>query len=230
LRLVVMDAIERIEIALRALLALELSYKYKDPFAYAVKTTALPQLSFDAREKFLQSLARETENSRELFVRHFFEKYGDAHSQLPIWMATEILTFGELLTLFRGVDTEIQKRIARHFGVQDRVLGSWLLTLNTVRNICAHHGRLWNRELGTNPLIPSKELCWKTPVTIPNKRVFAVLTICRHCLSLIAPQSGWANRLKEVLAEFPSIPLRDMAFPGNWTASPIWQEGRITKS
>ena len=106
------------------------------------------------------------------------------------------------------------------------VFDSWLLTLGVVRNICAHHGRLWNRESGVKPVIPRRREYpeWHEPVMVENDRVFVVLTICRHCLVRIAPQSAWATRLKGLLAEFPDIPLNAMGFPPNWQESPVWKE------
>ena len=75
------------------------------------------------------------------------------------------------------------------------MLKSWLLALNTVRNICAHHSRLWNRELGTKPKIPAKDMAWQV-VLVKNDRIFGILTICKFCLDRIAPQSGWPDRLR----------------------------------
>ncbi len=36
------------------------------------------------------------------------------------------MTFGSLLTLFRGVDAELKKKIAEQYGLTDTVLRSWL--------------------------------------------------------------------------------------------------------
>ena len=101
------------------------------------------------------------------------------------------------------------------------------ITLNTVRNICAHHSRLWNREIGVKPIIPriGDYPEWHTPVKVENNRVFSVLTICRHCLRRIAPQSRWSYRLHTLLDEFPAIPRESMGIPAKWLESPIWKDG-----
>jgi abortive infection bacteriophage resistance protein len=222
LRLLVMDAVERIEIAVRTQLAYHLVHQSGDPFAYAVDLAALPQLKADQRQRLLEDLASETEHSKETFTEHFRAKYGDEHPYMPIWMAAEIMTFGCILTLFRGVHEDIRKQVAVLFGVHDTVLGSWLLTLNTVRNICAHHGRLWNREFGVQPKIPKKIGAWNRPVPVAGQRIFTILTICKHCLDRIAPQSYWPTRWRELLAAFPFIPRGSMGFPANWEECPIW--------
>ena len=93
-----------------------------------------------------------------IFVKHFFERYGDSHDYLPLWMAVEVMSFGTTLSFFRGLPTTIKQEISGKFEIHDKVLESWLTSLNAVRNICAHHSRLWNRELGYKPIIPVKNL------------------------------------------------------------------------
>ncbi len=222
LRLLVMDAIERIEVAVRSQLAYHHSHRY-GAFAYAADPKSLPSLrSAERRQRFLEELDWQYDQSKETFVEHFRKKYGDQHTCLPVWMACEVMTFGGMLTFHLGCHPDIRREISKPFGVHDTVFDSWLLTLNTVRNICAHHGRLWNRELGTKPKIPAKDPGWKTPVTVNNDRVFGVLTLCKWSLDRIAPQSRWADRLRGLLKEFPAIPLVSMGFPPNWEQCPIW--------
>lgn len=223
LRLLMMDAIERIEVTVRTQLAYHHSHHCHDPFAYATDPKTLPGISSLERARFLVDIGNETAHSKETFVEHFRKTYSDEHQYMPVWMASEVMTFGCLLTFFRGSHPNIKKEIAHLFNVHDVVLNSWLLTLNVVRNICAHHGRLWNREMGVRPMIPKKSSQWHTPVLVGNDRVFGILTICKYCLDRIAPQSHWPLRLKNLLAEFPDIPKRSMGFPDNWEECPIWK-------
>lgn len=225
LRLLVMDAIERIEIAVRTQLAYHHGHAH-GAFGYAEDPASLPKLGQSDRESFLVRVREETDRSREPFVRHFRDKYGADHDSLPVWMVTEVMTLGTVLTFLRGCPTTVKRSVAGLFDMPGKVFDSWLHTLNGVRNICAHHGRLWNRELGIKPLIPRKPGYpdWHEPVAVENSRMFAVLTICRHCLRRVAPQSAWAERLGVLFAEFPSVPPRSMGFPDDWKQCPIWSE------
>lgn len=225
-RLLVMDAVERIEVAVRTQLAYHLAHQSGDPFAYADDASALPYLKPEERSRFFAELANETEHSKETFVKHFNATYADEHFYMPIWMAAEVMTFGNVLTLFRGAHGDIRKQVAKPFGVDDLVLRSWLLTLNTVRNICAHHGRLWNREFGVQPRIPKKAMEWHNPVVTAGQRMFTVLTICKYCLDRIAPQSHWSARWRELLTKYPYIPRGSMGIPSNWEECPIWGEAK----
>ena len=222
LRLLIMDSVERIEVAVRSQLALHHSQLH-GPFAYATKLSSMPSLSADQHKSFLENITVEASRSKEFFVKHFQAKYGDCHDNLPVWMSSEIMSFGCTLTFFKGSDPNVRKRVARLFAIQDVVLESWLLTLNTIRNICAHHGRLWNRLLRLKPKIPNKDHIWHRPVAISGERVFGILTICKHCLNRIAPQSQWPQRLHGLLSGSPNIPITEMGFPANWDNSPIWK-------
>jgi abortive infection bacteriophage resistance protein len=226
LRLLVMDAVERIEIAART----QLSYNHAQrhgPFAYAKDPLSLPKLNVKSAEyqKFLSRVREETDRSRERFVDHFENKYGDCHDFLPVWMATEVMSFGTILTFYKGSSHQVKTAVATYFRIPEKVFETWLFTLNATRNICAHHGRLWNRELGIKPFIPYKNDYpdWHSPAKIQNNRVFAVLTICSYCMRLIAPQSNWSHRLKVLLSEYSEVPIPNMGFPSNWLDCPIWK-------
>ena len=224
LRLLVMDAIERIEIAVRSLVAYHHAHEH-GAFAYSEDSSSLPKMSPDDHDEFLARIAEETERSKETFVEHFQAKYGDSHRYLPVWMVTEVMSFGSVLTFFRNSSSKVKTAVASEFGMPHKVFESWLLSLNTIRNIVAHHARLWNRVLGLKPIIPRIDDYpdWHTPVKVENKRVFAILTICRHCLCEIAPQSKWMERLETLLVGFPTIPKSYMGIPENWKECPIWK-------
>ncbi len=222
LRLLVMDPIERIEVNVRTALVYELAHS-SGAFGYT-RAHNLPGLDAQRFGKFMVKLGDAVHQSHERFVKHFQAKYGDRHSYLPVWMAAELWTFGMTLTVYRGVDKAIQKRIADRFGIPHDVLFSWLNALNAVRNICAHHGRLWNRELGVKPKIPhkNKHPRFHTPFPISANRIFGIVTICKDSLDAVASQSHWPDRLRALIAEYPDIPLNEMGFPDRWQDSAIW--------
>jgi len=224
LRLLVMDAIERIEVAVRTQLAYYHAHDH-GPFAYATDAASMPKLRGGDFAKFVERTREEIARSKDTFSDHFREKYGDHHDFFPAWMLAEVMTFGTMLTFFRGASKKVKQNVANVFEMPEAVLDSWLLTLNAVRNICAHHGRLWNRELGVKPFIPriNEYPAWHTPVKVRNNRMFSVLTICKWSLDRVAPQSRWADRLHKLLSDSPRIPLVSMGFPANWRECPIWK-------
>ena len=91
-------------------------------------------------------------------------------------------------------------------------------SINYIRNICAHHSRLWNRECRIKPMIAR---AFKSDLT-PNDRVYAQLVIMQIMLAKIAPGNHWAQKLRELLAEHPAIPIISMGFPTDWASRKVW--------
>lgn len=182
----------------------------------------LPRIDNSRWTELIQKIRDEAEHSKERFVDHYQNKY-IGETDLPLWMAVELMTFGMLFTFFRGTESEIKHKVAAVYGISAEVLDSWLHCLNQVRNICAHHGRLWNRSLGIKPAIPrrNKHPEWHAPVEVSGEKIL-VLTFLRYLISYVAPLSRWPNRVENLLKDYSDIPLKSMGFPENWKDCPIW--------
>ena len=225
LRLLTMDAIERVEVSLKTQLIQAFVFKY-GAFGHLNRLN-LPGITIESHERFLTKLRGETERSKEAFVEHYRIKYR-SETDLPLWMAAEIMDFGTMLTLFRNMDQYTKRDIATYYGLRAAVLESWLMTLNYVRNICAHHSRLWNRVLSTPPRIPREKTHpeFHVAIAIEPDSVFSVLCLLRYMQKRIAPQSGWRERLVQLIKEkHPEIPIHWMGFPVKWESTQIWREG-----
>lgn len=213
LRLLVMDALERIEIALRVDVSHTLGKL--DKFAYLQpeyfhsefsqkldKDTGLSRYH-DWLGKHAQLISR----SKEEFVRHNKSKYG---LPLAMWVACEVWDFGTLSTLFSGMREAEQDAISAQYGVQNgRIFASWLRSLNYLRNVCAHHSRLWNRNIVDQPKLPlATEVPWVAGFEENNHgkaRCYLLLQITRHLLRVINPSSSWPDRMREHLKAFPDL-------------------------
>ncbi|TQJ40595.1 abortive infection bacteriophage resistance protein [Arthrobacter sp. SLBN-112] len=163
------------------------------------------------------------------FFRHYMSKYG---GRFPIWVAVEALDFGALNRLYGLMERSDQNDVARHWNVQEgRRLHRWLLTLGNVRNHCAHHARLWNRnitqEIGVfNPAIVKPELAHIASQG-HRKKLYLSLAIIAYIAPQIDPRTDWPQALKAKMEQFPRIrglsPERDMGFPSNWRDEALWQ-------
>lgn len=224
LRLLVLDALERIEVDVRASLSYELAHTFGS-FGYASEPKALPKLDTFKRKELLKRIQDEiARNKKEQFIKAFNAKYGADHSFPPIWIATEVLSFGTIIQLWQSSPRQVKKATSGRFGLADEVFRTWLWTMNEVRNVCAHHSRLWNRTLGNKPMIPKGDTSWSTPVNVGNDRLFVVLTMIRVCLRTLSPKSSWTERLEDLLAAYPKIPKTHMGIAGNWQSSPLWSK------
>ena len=225
LRLLVMDAVERVEVVVLRTLMVEQHARQYGPFGYRDARSFRPEFAGDSHRRMVEEIDRETSRSREPFVAQFLTQYA-SEPGLPLWMPAEIASYGILFTFYRHLNLAEQKQLATRLALPAGVLQSWLFCLNYIRNICAHHARLWNRELAIRPLVPDakKQPDWHRPVTPDNRRTFAVLTLLRWLLLEIAPNSRWAERLRQLLADYPEIPQPLMGFPTGWETSPIWTD------
>lgn len=232
LRVLILDAIERIEVAVRTKLIYHLSHHIQagrsdpaGPFGY-LEQRYFP--GFKTASDFLKwrsKLAMETDRAKsEKFVQHFRAKYGTEHPELPGWMIAELMSFGAMLTMAKNVVPEVQSRVAEEYGFPYQHFISWLHALMVLRNACAHHDRIWNRESGkaSKPQRNKFPLWYKNP-SIPNDRTGYLLTICHYWLGLISPTSLWRERLFTLFNEFPEIPLEPMGLPEDWRNHPLWK-------
>ena len=105
----------------------------------------------DHRE-FIEKSKECVKRSRDPFIVHYKEKY-HSDNPPPYWILVHVLGFGQIVTVYKGASPQVKRNIADELGVPSKTLCSWLKTLNVVRNITAHHGRLWNRVLGVKPRI-----------------------------------------------------------------------------
>lgn len=238
LRLHLLDAIERVEVALRASISDHLSridgpHWYENPGHFKNRGTQVKLLA-DVDEMLRLQRTRRPESGLggDRFVSapdHYVANY-DQPPRPPTWIVFEELSFGTTRAVFDAFASRlVQAEIARSLGVVAPVLSSWLKSYQRVRNICAHHGRLWNRGLGVYPALPkSRSIRWLAdPTTITGdpwrrRRLYPVLVSLQTILHTISPRSTWGARLHELFETHPDVPLKGMGVPANWYADPFW--------
>lgn len=227
LRLAVLDGIERIEVALRTRLTYHLAHKYGSyahcEGAHFRPTVVRPDGTVGWRHsEWYADVAKEIGRAKERFVEHFRAKY-DGFPRMPIWMASELMSLGSLSQLYKGLQPEDQEAIAETVKVHRRVAGSWFHTFTYVRNVCAHHGRLWNRELSIPPEMPKQDKNKWAPVR--SKRVYAILCMLRHA-TMNEHGETWTNQVRGLLREAdPHVDrLGGMGVPHDWAQSDFWRE------
>lgn len=224
LRLLVMDAIERVEISLRTAITYTLAHSYG---TFAHIDSANFRRNF-RHAQWTSKVEHESQNSQEDFVSHYRNTY-EGFPTLPIWMVTEIISLGALSRFYEGMLHDDQRNISEDYHVQPFVLRSWLRTLTYVRNVCAHHARLWNRQLAVAPELPRHDLQWQAPITPTNQRLFSVLLILRQMMAHHHQGVHWQQRVSELLEP---IAVKDywriaMGLPEDWQNHPLWNRVHV---
>lgn len=218
LRLLINDAIERVEVAIRTQMAYQLSLKYGPHFLQDKNV-------FQDHGKHLVMLGRlqaDAQASKEVFIKHFREKY--SNTLPPAWAAVEIMTLGQLSKWFAAITHSTDRNlVARYFGFDEMQLVSFLHHLAIIRNISAHHGRLWNREFRFSFKLPKHR-----PQDLPSslnpgtpRKIYNTLVVLAYFLDQISPTHHWRKKLKELMA-VATAKQPIMGFPTNWQELPIW--------
>lgn len=221
LRVLMIDAIERVEVSLRTKLIYKHSHVH-GAFGY-VDYKTLPEMKHVDYLNWRKGLQEETRRSKEQFKKHYFKKY-DEEKVLPLWMLGELLSMGSTLTFLKGIDPDMQKEIAAEYKIADKTFVSWMQCLNACRNMCAHHARLWNANLGYKPLLPApnKYPEWHGETKVGNSCSGSLILICRYFLSLISPSSQWHKRIEELFIEYSQVPKEGLGFKSAITEHPVW--------
>jgi len=207
LRKIIFNAIETVEINVRANVVYNFS-KETDTFGYMEKSCL--NIDDDAFVSLINGIQRETSRSKELFVKHFKNKYKS--DVLPIWMMVEIISFGTLSRFFSALRPE-QETLTKKVNIPPAVFKNWLHMINHIRNICAHHSRLWNKKFVIKAKLPRKI---KEFNSIQNDKVFVVILILSYFFKGMKTSEGFVGKIDTLIKDNPNINIENMGFPDNW--------------
>lgn len=226
LRLLVLDAIEKIEVSLKANLNNTLSeeawcfWYTKEKFFNLNKEKNkdwykwILEKNWKLKEKFLNEKSSS-------YVKNFFQKYS-SEDFLPSWMFFEELSIWDIEKLFRILDREKRVKIATKFNTYEKHFITWISLITVIRNICAHHWRLWNRKLiiklKTDDVkfrnyFQIEENNWKKEV-ISN--FYNSSLVISYLLKMINKNFHWIDDLEKLLNEFPNLKIEEMWFERWW--------------
>jgi abortive infection bacteriophage resistance protein len=235
LRLLIFDAIEKIEIAIRTQIIYQLSHKYGSHWqdkseifevaTYERKDGTIVTIDvYSDIQKHIKEQLKS--NKAEVFIQHYAHKYGKPENP-PSWMSVEIMYFNHLSQICHNLKKRNDKvDIAKWFGLPPDVFCSWLHNINYIRNICAHHARLWNRDMNIVPskLSFSKNGTWiSNPDTVQRAKLYYFLCMVKYLLQTANPNSSFRNRLLSLLEKYKDVVnIGFMGFPANWQNEKIW--------
>lgn len=229
LRMLVMEAIERIEVAARTRWASAMALQhgshahmnadlFKNPWQHA---SDIARISNDLKD------------SNETFVVHYRSKYKAPYLP-PIWAVVETMTLGALSRWIASTnDNKVKQDVAKTLGMPTiEILEQVLHALTPVRNISAHHARLWNRrfilllpnikrlhgQLITETIkTPSGET--QTPLT---REIYNILVVIQYLMKHLSPNSTWIARLAQHIETLAVEHQTAMGFPADWKIRAPW--------
>lgn len=224
LRLICLDAVERIEVAMRAAIINTLAI---DPMAGPhFYLDSAHFINTQAHASFMRA-ATDPTTCKHQAVEHYLDTY-DSPPYSPIWVVLEATTFGPLSYLYASLLLPYRKAIAKAFGFDEKILVTWFRSINLLRNVCAHHSRLWNKNNLVNAPGVAKSLRAEFPDHTDRGRVAARAVPLVALLAVIDPESDWKQRFKSVLLSAPAamakagLDMSVMGFRPGWDTRRFW--------
>ena len=233
LRLLALDALERIELSVRV----DIAHLLGEKDIHAQENPGLFHGHFSKQKltkgrdhgktrhqiwlkRYEQMLFRAR---REPFVEHYISKYG----KLPIWVAVEVWDFGLMSKLFSGMKPDDQLSIANKYAATNgKAFSGWLRGLNFIRNVSAHHSRLWNINVLERAALLQDDKYWKQ---LNSARSFYYFCLMKRMMDVICPHSSWRQRFEDLMNEFPdvgceAVSLADFGLIDNWQEWDLWSQ------
>ncbi len=225
LRVLRFNVIERIEISLRTKLIYHLSHEF-GPWWFQNFDLFTDNL---ALVKTLANIEEEISRTKEKYIKDHFKKHRDDQRFPPAWKTLEQTSFGSLSKLYGNLKNNITSKdvIAQELGaVNHTYLPSWLQSIAQIRNYCAHHSRLWNKNLPGNPKLLSKPpFDWISDVPKQHEFPFLYIHLClmKYLLNIIHPSNDFTKRLSVLLKKFPSVDHNALGMKPNWQEEKLWR-------
>ena len=212
LRLIMLDAIERIEVNVRTVIAHEMGYH--DPMAHENAKFINPRQIRDYvdRQKSQRNAWREWLARHQKQINQSKEDsvvwHRAQNKSMPIWVVCEAWDFGTVSKYFEILKQTHQNRIAKRLGVDNpKVLVAWLHEISTLRNRCAHHCRVWNQKTSNAlPDATSVDFARFVMAGEASSRLYGLIAVIAFLLRNIGPNSGWLDQVADALATKPDLP------------------------
>ncbi|MGV6996983.1 Abi family protein [Desulfovibrio sp. QI0430] len=214
LRLLMLDAIERIEVYMRSIIAHEMGFH--SPTAYKENNFINPKHINNNnwlrwQQKHNDAIANSTQ---ECILWH-----RTTNRTMPFWVVIEAWDFGLMSHYFSYLNGKYQNKICARIdkALLPNTLGNWLREINTLRNRCAHHTRIWNQSTNHDLKMPQTGALSNVTWGAKGKsRLFGLISVMWFLVEHIGKNSSWLSSVAEVIDTMPPLPACNkevMGFP-----------------
>lgn len=232
LRLILFDGIERIEIALRTKMIYILSLKfgglwYLDPSIFQNGTIEINGIVKTPHLHTVAELIKEFNRSQEIFIKDHRNRYPNIPADA--WKILEVASMGCLSKLYKSLNAQLpeKSKIAQEMGFNiHSELSSWLEAITYLRNIIAHHSRLWSRTMVKKPnnLNNPKGLWFSSPLsTVQEKKIFLMVSALLYMCNQVTPGHHIKDKILKLFLDYPNVPIYKLGFLNHWEETPIWK-------
>lgn len=234
LRLILFDSIERIEVALRTKMIYHMSMSYGglwylDPRFFVNQPITVNGITKTVHIHTIDELKKEFNRSQEIFIKDQRNRYPNQNADA--WKILEVASLGTLSKLYKNIKHQLPEKsiIAKSMGLNlHSELSSWLEAITYVRNIIAHHSRLWSRSMVKRPVEnlnnPIGNWFNKPLMPVQTKKPFLIISCMLYLCNFVTPGHHIKSKMLKLFVENPTIPIYKLGFLNNWDKEPLWKK------
>ena len=233
LRKILFEGIEQIEIAVRTKLIYHLSLAYGglwylNPALFNPAIKIYDGISKTVHIWVLNELQKEFNRSQEIFIKDHQRRY--PKQPADAWKILEVASMGTLSKLYKNLTVNLPEKglIANEMGINSpHTFSGWLEAIAYIRNIIAHHSRLWSRTMIKRP---SMQL--NNPVGAwfikPLKqgqldKPFSTISCMVYLCGFLHTPQDFKSKIVNLIGSYPNVPVYKLGFFNQWQNEPLWK-------
>lgn len=179
LRLYFLRIVEKIEVSLKTNFSRILGREFEDTGYLDFKKWTDSEeyckhfIKYKQKE-FFRRIDKNIKQSKNKLIQEYKNQ-----SEIPVWLIVDVLTFGEILDLYKLMKKEYKEEIAENHNITASIFVSWLENINLIRNLSAHNSNVLDILFRTKPKILNR---WKDKIIVNEKNNRSVDKICKTIL------------------------------------------------
>jgi abortive infection bacteriophage resistance protein len=233
LRLILFEGVEQVEIAMRTKLIYHLSLAYgglwyMNPAFFNSATKPVNGINKTVHFHVLQELQKEFDRSQEIFIKDHQRLYPGQPADA--WKVLEVASMGTLSKLYKNLKTILPERglIANEMGINSpHTFSGWLESIAYIRNIIAHHARLWGRTMIKRPSMQQNNPCgaWFTRALKQGQldKPFSIISCMVYLCGFLNHSHDIKSKIIDLIHAYPNVPIYRLGFFNQWENEPLWK-------
>jgi abortive infection bacteriophage resistance protein len=195
LRLLFLDAIERIEITLKAIVSVHMSLTY-GPFWFNDANVDEDITSLVTNHYGIKDINHKP-------IAHYYSKH-TSPDYPPSWMIMEVIGMSDISKIISRLPIRDIKPLIQFFDISPRMVKSWVRSLTVTRNICAHHGRLWDRSYKISP-----EKTKEITSSAHSGSLAEQIMITDYLVAKVSPEMDFYQQTTNLINEYDNIVIQE---------------------
>lgn len=219
MRSLINKLVAQIEVSVRTQLAYNLSNQL-DPLCYKKKEYFIDYEFFKKTKSIIKVDIGKA--SSDPMVKHFDS------TKVPFWVIIEIISLGTVSKLYANLKSRYKKLVSSgtYYSINYKYFENYLNVCTSLRNTCAHRGRLYGKRFTTSPRYTTKEKNAYGDINIADDyfisngssaTLFECLYICLKLINKKKDRTKYVSAFQKLINKFnDDIELIKIGFPTNW--------------